>query len=744
MDKKFLKKHIIILHYVTSMLYWFHQRKSMLKQLLVFLISLSFLFAATVPVSAEDNNAGGRYLEFGEWCAFGDEPLKAISIGPDGTIYVVLPQQCKGTDPWLLFLYAVDPQNLAFNKTFIGQSGYSEYPWIYGETSAITSDGTIYVVGLGSKDRMYPVQQDGTFLKYPGDDQKESYFMTSCALDDNDACYITSMHTDLSANKSMDGIKALKKDPNNPGEVMYKWNELNFDNCNVDEDNNCVYRLGSSPVIDRLNQIVAIDSHSKIHLFDRDSGAENQVSDDDEAAPLGATHVAIGAGSTIYLSSTSSYPCVPSDRCSTALSAFDASNPSSAESNLPKIWSQKIDSDHISPPVVGDDAVYVGSASGKLYAFNFMGEKMWEFQPVDANGTPRTGRIFYSPAIGEDKDGKSYIYFGSDDGYFYEVRDDGTSGEKVREWNLGGDRGGRVLSAPAITPNGLIYVLSNQFTNLLLWELDIKPRKLGNAPWPMFQHDLRRTGAALAPVASVSPLSYDFGEVEKDQSSPDVSFTVKNEGDAELKISSVELIGPNKNFSIKDDPCSGQNLPPDGTCTVEVIFQPASRGIKNAQLEIKTNDPNRGIIRVTLQGKGILPSGLSVAPSMYDFGNILIGEHPSKTFTIKNYGTKKVTLIDVAIDGSKDFDLTKPAMGILGSNNSQTFEVAFKPSSAEEKKASITVQWTESDSSIIHKITVDVQGRRGVEGAASLRGRVYDLYTSEPIPDARVTMLKNW
>jgi subtilisin family serine protease len=114
-------------------------------------------------------------------------------------------------------------------------------------------------------------------------------------------------------------------------------------------------------------------------------------------------------------------------------------------------------------------------------------------------------------------------------------------------------------------------------------------------------------------MASVSPLSYDFGEVAVGGTSAGETFTVTDSGGASITLGSVSISGTNAaEFAIAADNCSGQTLASSGTCTVNVTFSPLTQADgKSASLLI----PQVGSSAVTsasLSGTGGLKHQLTI------------------------------------------------------------------------------------------------------------------------------------
>ena len=78
-----------------------------------------------------------------------------------------------------------------------------------------------------------------------------------------------------------------------------------------------------------------------------------------------------------------------------------------------------------------------------------------------------------------------------------------------------------------------------------------------------------------------------------------------NDGDADLSISSVTIVGTGSgNFGVDTDNCGGETLAPTESCTILVVFDPSTTGLKNATLRIASNDPDENPVDRALSGTG--------------------------------------------------------------------------------------------------------------------------------------------
>ena len=106
-------------------------------------------------------------------------------------------------------------------------------------------------------------------------------------------------------------------------------------------------------------------------------------------------------------------------------------------------------------------------------------------------------------------------------------------------------------------------------------------------------------------------------------------------------------------FSILNDGCSNQSVPPAGSCTFDVRFQPTGNGTFNDSLDIPTNnDPDDPFETVTVSGTGttitpdisITDTVAPVGDQQVPFGNLTEGTTLDRTVTVTNNGSANLVL----------------------------------------------------------------------------------------------------
>ncbi len=160
------------------------------------------------------------------------------------------------------------------------------------------------------------------------------------------------------------------------------------------------------------------------------------------------------------------------------------------------------------------------------------------------------------------------------------------------------------------------------------------------------------------PDISAEPAAWDFGNVTVGSVSASRTFTVSNNGTAELVTGRVYLGGPNPyQFGIVSEDCSNRTIEPSGKCTIKARYEPTRTGDMKAAIVIDSNDPDTPALSIKITGTGILQkftikavAGANGGISPSGIVTVYYGE--DKTFTINpatGYKAGDVLVDDVSV-----------------------------------------------------------------------------------------------
>ena len=98
----------------------------------------------------------------------------------------------------------------------------------------------------------------------------------------------------------------------------------------------------------------------------------------------------------------------------------------------------------------------------------------------------------------------------------------------------------------------------------------------------------------------------DFGRLDQGHPSEPVELTVRNTGTASLVVDPLALTGPAAaDYLVSQDAISGSTLAPFESASANLQFTASAPGLREAALEVDSNDPTAGQILIQLAGEGI-------------------------------------------------------------------------------------------------------------------------------------------
>ena len=101
-----------------------------------------------------------------------------------------------------------------------------------------------------------------------------------------------------------------------------------------------------------------------------------------------------------------------------------------------------------------------------------------------------------------------------------------------------------------------------------------------------------------------APASVQFGDVTVGLSATQI-VTITNVGAADLTVTGISLAPGSTGFSIASAPATPFVLAPGATADVAVAFTPAVAGPASGTLRVTSDDPDEGLVEVTLSGNGV-------------------------------------------------------------------------------------------------------------------------------------------
>ena len=199
------------------------------------------------------------------------------------------------------------------------------------------------------------------------------------------------------------------------------------------------------------------------------------------------------------------------------------------------------------------------------------------------------------------------------------------------------------------------------------------------------------TGTGSGPVVGLSPSTLSYSSQSVGSTSAAQAVTLTNSGNATLNISSILATGANAGDFAATSTCSS-SVGPGGTCTVSVTFAPTAPGTRTASVTI-TDNASSSPQAVSLTGTGSAPLAGVATTSLTFNGQNLGSTSAAQTVTLNNAGNQALSITGVGFSGSNpgDFTQTNTCGSSLASSGSCTISVAFSPTAAGIRTATLTI-----------------------------------------------------
>jgi hypothetical protein len=224
------------------------------------------------------------------------------------------------------------------------------------------------------------------------------------------------------------------------------------------------------------------------------------------------------------------------------------------------------------------------------------------------------------------------------------------------------------------------------------------------------------SGVAGIAEPTLTPAAHDFGPVVVGTVSDVFTWTITNTGSAAIQGLAVNVNGADFAAPATGNKCNGVSLAPGASCTVDVQFKPASRGLKNGSLMVSANGQT---VNAALTGVGAHGPEFAISPMAQAFVAVTGKEGSPVTFTVANFGDISTAALSVALGGADAGSFKVVSQGCFGPLPSMgicQIAVAVHAAAPGYKTATLTVSspvggWLSPVSSRRSSVVTDLRSR---------------------------------
>ncbi len=192
------------------------------------------------------------------------------------------------------------------------------------------------------------------------------------------------------------------------------------------------------------------------------------------------------------------------------------------------------------------------------------------------------------------------------------------------------------------------------------------------------------TGMGAGPAVTLSPSSLTFPTQKVLTTSSPQTVSLKNTGNALLRISSITVTGA---FS-QTNTC-GSSVAAGASCSIAVTFKPLAAGTTTGTLTV-TDNATPATQTVSLTGTGGGSTSVLFSPSSLTFPAQIVGTASgAQSVTLTNTGRAALSIAGIA--ASEEASQTNDCGSSVAVNASCTLSVTFSPAAGGTRTASIAV-----------------------------------------------------
>jgi hypothetical protein len=209
---------------------------------------------------------------------------------------------------------------------------------------------------------------------------------------------------------------------------------------------------------------------------------------------------------------------------------------------------------------------------------------------------------------------------------------------------------------------------------------------------------------AAAGILTLNPTSITFGSVTVGQTSPVLTTTLTNTGNASLTITSDSISAGDFNWGGKGT-CNYNTLAPGSSCTYSAKFTPTATGTRTATIMIYSTASD-STVTLPLSGIGTTATAgtLGVSPATLALGSVVVGKSGTASGSL-TAGGASVTVSAVSSNNSA-FSVGGLSLPVtIPAGNSAAFTVTFSPQTTGAVTAALTFTSNAQSSATVETLT---------------------------------------
>ena len=183
------------------------------------------------------------------------------------------------------------------------------------------------------------------------------------------------------------------------------------------------------------------------------------------------------------------------------------------------------------------------------------------------------------------------------------------------------------------------------------------------------------------------------------------TFVIRNLGGADLQVTSTSLVGGDVGQFAITSGGGAFTLVAGAIRNVDVRFAPTSGGPKTTTLRLATNDPDESSVDVTASGTATTAPEIDVIPNPHNYGSVVLGTSPSRTFAIRNVGSADLHVSSTTLVGGNTAEFAITSGGgsfTVLPGATHNLDVRFTPADLGLKTTTLGLTSDDQDESILN------------------------------------------